>query len=210
MRTVLAVLAISLVPALAAAQPTKQAPAENPQAASATQIAVQEGIRRITSRDYDRAIEGLREASEAAANEADPHYYIGAALRAKGELEDALGSFRSALRLAQRGDDPLTQARCLQAVAETLERIALVPNQGQGGAFVRPNQLTEARAAWTEVLTFAQSHQDTISPAVPRARVEAIDRVLEQEEVYATVRRRIADREEELRNQQRGRQRGGR
>ena len=125
-------------------------------------------------------------------------YYLAAANRLAGNLEDALSGFRRAAELG--GEHPRWKGRALQGVAETLERME--------------GRLEEARTAWQEYVRFADSNATVTFPQMGRARVSAIDQVLEQENAYQRVRERIAERERENAresgggNRRRGRRRG--
>jgi hypothetical protein len=86
--------------------------------------------------------------------------------------------FRTASRLAS--SDARWQARSMQGVAETLERIE--------------GKRNEARTAWTEYVRFVDQNQGVGFPELGRARVQALDAMRELDETYADVRERIATR----------------
>jgi len=108
-------------------------------------------------------------------------FYLATANRMAGSLQEAITGFERAADNAE--DLPRWRARALQAVAETLERM--------------DGQLEPARQAWQAYVRFADSHQAVAFPQIGRARIQAIDVVIEQERAYVEVRQRIAEREAE-------------
>jgi len=191
MRTLASVLlAFLLVPSvvLAQAPPQGQAPAQQAEATPAPTTSpymtkVQNGLRLAVGRDFDGALASLREAVGLDSAKPEAHYYIGEVQRMRGNLDDALGSFRTAAQNAQSTQQPGWRARAMQAIAETLER--------------QPDKLADAREAWTAYARFADANREAASPEIARARIQAIDVVSEQEIAYVAVRERIAARERE-------------
>lgn len=194
MRRILPVVALALacVPAVAAAQPraTPRGGAAAGQAAqpaatrepSAYQQAVQNGVRLMLARDFDGAITALRQGVQAEPSNPEAFYFIAEAQRMKGDLTEAVEAFRTALRMAQQANHNRFQSRALQGIADTLERI--------------DGRMADAREAWTQYSTFADTHRDVAFPEIGRSRIEAIDAAAEQERLYVDVRQRIHDREE--------------
>lgn len=151
------------------------------------------GARLILVGDFDGAVAALSEAAQSEPLKPDAFYLVGVAQKLKGDLETAIQTFRTAARIARDSNDALHEARCLHAIADTYERMAI---SGSGssrprGTVLDMTHLNEARDAWSEVTSFAQAHTDIIKPLVSRARIQAIDQVIEQEQVYIEVRKRI-------------------
>lgn len=196
MRRALILILVLAVPVAAAAQPRRsggggggggaaqQPPAETPRPAASPYVQkVANGIRLLVARDFDGAIASLREAAGIEATNPIAHYYLGEAQRMKGELSEAIESFRTAARHAAQANEARWQARALQGVADTLERI--------------PDRITEARTAWQEYARFADTHRDVSFPEMARQRIQAIDTWTELELVTREVRNRIEARERE-------------
>ena len=144
---------------------------------------MREGLRLAAAGDLDGALASLRDAAQLDAAQPETHYYIGEIQRLRGELDQALESFQTAVRNAQRARQPAWQARGMQAIADTLER--------------QPDKLAEAREAWMTYARFADGNREMASPEIARARMQAIDVATEQEIAYVGVRERIAARERE-------------
>ena len=142
---------------------------------------VQAGIALLVVGDSGGATAAFRDAVGMDGNRPMAPYYLAAASRLSGNLEDALNGFRRAAELGQA--EPRWRGRALQGVAETLERM-----QGR---------LEDARTAWLEYVRFADANSVVTFPQLGRARVSAIDALLEQERAYVDVRERIAARERE-------------
>jgi tetratricopeptide (TPR) repeat protein len=103
--------------------------------------------------------------------------------RLVGDLEAAIESFRGCLRVAREAGDARWIGRALHGIASTLER--------------RPERIEEARSAWREYVLFADGAASVALPSLGRARITAIDQVIELERVSAEVRQRIVQRERE-------------
>ncbi len=165
-----------------ASQGSQGHPAHTAHAATPYTVKVENGIRLIMGHDFDGAIASLREALTLDSSKPDAYYYLGTAQRMKGANAEAVESFKTGTRMAAQANDVLFQARNLIGVADTLERM--------------DDKLDEARAAWQEVMQLANAHGDVVHPEVPRAHIQAIDRVTEQDQAYVAVRQRIAAREQ--------------
>jgi tetratricopeptide (TPR) repeat protein len=189
MKRALIVLSLSIASTAFAQQGQRVPPAAEPPAADAYSVRVQAGIQQLMSGDSRNAINTFREATAMNGGRPEAHYYIGAAQRLAGDLEDAIATFRQAASAAQSANQPRWQARALHGIASTLERLE--------------GRIEEARTAWQEYTRFADGHSQVSDTAVGRARVQAIDVMNEQEQVYVTVRQRIAEREEERRREER-------
>ena len=197
MRTVcLMITALSLTTAPALAQdPAQDAAQEAAQSAGGEETVArpgadaytqrtQAGIALLTGGDTHGAMGAFREAIEMDGARPMAAYYLAAAQRMSGNLDEALAGFRRAAELAQSADAARWQARALQGVADTLERME--------------GRIADARTAWEAYIAFADSHQTVAFPQMGRAHLAAIDRMLEQEGAYGDVRERIAAREREL------------
>ncbi|MDW8362960.1 MAG: hypothetical protein RMK74_11215 [Myxococcales bacterium] len=142
---------------------------------------VAQAIAASLARDWSRAAQLLREAVELEPSRPDAYGLLGAVHRQRDALQDAVESFRTCARMARQTTVESWEARCLHGIASTLERI--------------PERLEEARAAWNELVRFLDVRPEALVAAPhARARVSAIDTVLEQERVYVEVRQRIAER----------------
>ena len=210
----LAVSLLALPTAGAQSSDGESTTAEASTSASAYQTQLATGIRRSANRDYARAAEALRAAIEISGEVPDAHYYLASVLRQQGQHEAALTSFRTTAESAEAQGSALWQARGLQGVAETLERIATRPAEGAAaGAAIHAQALQNAIEAWEAVLAFANARSDTALMTLARSRTTSIHRVIEQDAAYAEIRERIQAREAELAEQRReeeSRRRGGR
>jgi len=188
LRTAL-VVALCLVPVTAFAQRggggghgANQAPATPPaHGQTPAQEALASGLAKLAAHDFDGAAAAFQQASASDPGNPAVLYYLGETARMKGTMQEAVENFRQAARLASSGADARWQARGLQGVAETLERIE--------------GRRDDARTAWNEYLHFAEGHSDVANADYARARIQAIDVVAEQDNAYADVRERIAQRE---------------
>jgi len=144
-------------------------------------VAIQRGHRAFQARDFDTALAAYREAAMATPPLPIAHYFIGAAQRAKGQLDEALESFRTVSRLAGESDAGL-KAKALMNIAMTLEA---------------KQDLAGARESWLEYKTWCTTHASIAGfPATADERVAAIDAIRQLDETYAAVRQRIAEREQ--------------
>lgn len=166
----------------------RPAPQERPGADEYTQR-VRAGIEQLMGGNGDQALATFREALAMTPARPEAQYYIGEASRMAGSFEDAVNAFRQAAALAQSANEPRWQARALHGVASTLERME--------------GRLEEARTAWQEYTRFADSHSTVSDPSIGRARIQAIDMMNEQEQVYVQVRQRIEERERERAREER-------
>jgi tetratricopeptide (TPR) repeat protein len=174
------VLAASLAaPALA------QAPARAPDERTRH---VRAAMERLSTGNAAGALEELRALTGADAEGPEARFYVATALRLSGDLEAAVAGFQQAAAAARAAGEPRWEARALEGIATTFERM--------------PGRLDAARAAWMEHVRFAEAHLDVADPQVGRARVQAIDIASEQETAYVEVRRRIAEREAERAREQ--------
>lgn len=100
--------------------------------------------------------------------------------RMNDDLPRALEGYRACTRAARSASEPRWIARGLHGIASTLERM--------------PDRQAEARAAWQDYVSFADGAAAVASPAVGRARMTAIDAIVELDRVSAEVRARAEAR----------------
>lgn len=170
-------LSLTTLPTFAAAQ---AAPSATPHGTPPYATACESGLRLLVARDFDGALAAFRQAVQITGSEPRAFYYMGETQRVRGELTDALEMFRTAARLASASTDAGMQARALQGIAETLERME--------------GKRNDARTAWTEYMHFTDQQQGVGFPDLARARIQALDTMRELDETYADVRERIATR----------------
>jgi tetratricopeptide (TPR) repeat protein len=150
---------------------------------------VRAGIDQLAGGDTNGALSTFREALAMNGARPEAQYYIGEASRVSGNLAQAVSAFQQAAALALSANEPRWQGRALHGVASTLERME--------------GRIEDARTAWQEYVRFADSHTNVSDPGVGRARIQAIDMMNEQEQVYVQVRQRIAEREQERAREER-------
>lgn len=140
--------------------------------------------------DRAGAIEALREAVQIDAARPEAVCTLAEAQRVGGDLAAALEGYQACVRVARASthhhEHQRWIARGLQGVAETFERM--------GAERQDIDRLGDARTAWQEYVRFADGATQVASPALGRARITAIDQVIELERVTAEVRARIAAR----------------
>jgi tetratricopeptide (TPR) repeat protein len=189
------VLLCSLASApVASAQEAEAEAADAPPSASPYILSVRNGIRLAMARDYDGALAALRGAIQENPSRPHAYYYAGEVHRMNNDLDGALRQFRQGAQIAEQAQDDMLWSRCLKAVAETIER--------------KEGALQQAREAWQQYARFADSHRTVANPEIARARIQAINQVIEQEAAYVAVRQRIAARERENAGGNRQRRRG--
>lgn len=149
---------------------------------------IQEGIVQIRAEALDAALAAFRAAKEAQPRLADAIYYEAVTLKLKGDDDGALEAFRRARIIANQSGSVQMEARALQGAAQLLER--------------RADSLDEARAAWIELGALLREHPSAGPEAVPAARVEAIDKLKKANANAVITKQRVADREEELRQEE--------
>jgi hypothetical protein len=131
--------------------------------------------------DREGAISAFREAVALAPSRPAAVCYLAEAQRVSGDHESALEGYRACVRIARAANDPRWIARGLHGVASTLESMT--------------TRLLEARVAWQEYVMFADGAAAHASSMLGRARITAIDQVIELERVMIDVRARISERE---------------
>ena len=142
---------------------------------------VQDAIRRAKNRDYEAAFETLRDAFRMEPSNPIAFYYAGEIDRLQTNLPQAMERFRTCVQFAGQSEEHRYHARCLQAMAETLERTE--------------GELEAAREAWQTYVEFADGHRNVSNPEIGRERINAIDAQMQQAGAYVEVRERIAERE---------------
>jgi tetratricopeptide (TPR) repeat protein len=166
---------------------------EQRQAANEYALRVRSGVEQLMGGDTERSIQTFREAIEMDGARPEAQYFIACAHRMSGRLEEAVTSFQQTAALAQSANQPRWRMRALHGIASTLERM--------------PGRVEDARTAWQEYSRFADANQTVADPQLGRARIQAIDMMNEQEQVYVQVRQRIAEREQERAREERERTR---
>lgn len=184
MRALLAITLSLLITSFSLAAHADEARAER----QAYMVKVQEGIAQVRAESLDQALATFREAKEAQPQLPDAIYYEAVALKLKGESDAALETFRRARVVAGQAGNPRMEARSLQGAAQLLEANA--------------ETLDEARTAWTELSALLREHPSAGVAAVPAARIEAIDKLAKANANAAITKQRIAEREEELRQEE--------
>lgn len=169
---------LSLGLSLAVAGP---ASAQDAPGADAYTQRVQQGIALLVSGDAGGSMSVFRQAIASDGNRPEAIFYLACANRMAGNLQDAVTGFERAADMAD--SQPRWRARALEGVAMTLERMH--------------GQLEQARAAWQAYVQFADTNAAIAHPQMGRARIQAIDVMVEQERAYVSVRERIAARERE-------------
>lgn len=183
MRRAVSTALFTLVALLAPALPVAAQAAQTGSAPASPEYLAALGRGLTASRAGDRggAIAAFRAAVQIAPSRPEAVCHLAEAQRASGDLAAALEGYQACARVARAASDARWTARGLHGIASTLERT--------------PERIDEARAAWQEYVRFADGAASVASPAVGRARITAIDQVIELERVTAEVRQRIAARE---------------
>lgn len=140
---------------------------------------VQRGIALLNLGDRGAARLAFEAAEQGRPDRAEAIYYQGVTHRLAAQRPDAVEDFRRAAAVAAQAA-PRWTARALHGVASTLERI--------------DGKLDEARTAWQALGRFARAHPEAIDPAIPDARVAAIDAFAAREVEAAATRERAAAR----------------
>jgi tetratricopeptide (TPR) repeat protein len=155
---------------------------EPPPVASEEYPLLQKGHAAYLIRDYDKAYGYYKEAGEKAPKNPEVHYYMGCVLKAKGENDDAIESFRTAYLMAT-GKDAIWKGPALVQVALVREAA---------------KQWQEAKKAWQDFVDYAAGKDLKVdATALAKKRIEAIDKMLEMEEKYAPVRKLIEEKKKE-------------
>ncbi len=181
--TCTALALLVLVPALAlAAEGGKKGkgkaaePEAPPPKAAEEMELIQKGHASLLIRDYGKALDTYKLAAEKAPKSPAIHYYIATALKLKGDLDQAVESYRTAY-LRATGEEEGWKGPSLVGVALACETGA---------------KWEDAKKAWQDYVSWAAGK--TPKPdltLVAKKRIEAIDAMLEMETLYAPVRELI-------------------
>lgn len=141
---------------------------------------VRSGLDAIGRGDRDAGLRSLREAVATDPSRPDAICYLAEAFRMNGDLTGAIDNFNMCLTVARAANDRPFTARAMHGVASTFERM---PDE----------HLNDAREAWLAYTRFCESN--SVGHAeIGRARVTAIDTVIELGRVSTEVAGRIAAR----------------
>jgi tetratricopeptide (TPR) repeat protein len=106
------------------------------------------------------------------------HYYLGCVLKARGEFDDAVESFRTAYLMAT-GKDEAWKSPALVQVAFTHEAAG---------------NWKEAKKAWKDYIDYAKGKSLVINAtSLAEERIEAIDKMMDLDKQYAPVRKLIEE-----------------
>jgi len=142
---------------------------------------VRSGLDALSRGDRDAGLRSLREAVATDPSRPDAVCYLAEAFRMSGDLTGALDNFSMCLTIARAANDRPFTARAMHGVASTFERM---PDE----------HLTDAREAWLAYTRFCESNTGVGHPEIGRARVTAIDTVIELGRVSTEVAGRIEAR----------------
>jgi tetratricopeptide (TPR) repeat protein len=139
------------------------------------------------SKDWDKAIEGYKDAISKDSKSPLGHYRLGEALLAAGKLDDADQSWQAALKAATERGEPVYRAKAMFVIADLRER------QGKWD---------EAAAAWKDYGSFvAENAKAKGYAATATERQKAIDTHKDVAVKAAKVKERIQQREKEQQEQ---------
>lgn len=156
-------------------QPTPTGEAADPYLSS-----VRAGLGQTVARDYAAAVAELSRATKLQPQRPEAYCGLGEAQRLLGEPVDALASYRSCARFAAATGNKQLKAAGL--VGE-----ALVAESDRG-------RRAEARDAWQRVLA---DTDNAAARTLATARVAAIEAVMQLDQRYEAVRKRIRERAEQ-------------
>lgn len=184
-RAAFALLIVLSVPAVALSAPSeKQDEKHDPEniiAISQYVETVAKGADHYKKGDHSAAIDSFKKAIPLAPKNPLAHLLLGEAYLAKNNLAEAEAAFLAAQETASSSDakGQLLRSHVLFAVADVYERQKKWP---------------EAKTAWQAYLDHASrlTPDSGAHPASGVARKAAVDKVIEREKLYATVRERIA------------------
>lgn len=159
---------------------------------------VQEGLRKLAAGDTTSAVAALEEARELSAEPELALYYLGAAQRRRGDFEHAIENFRRSERRAETKRDDRLRARCLIAIAWTIEELASHEAGATKGARPASNATLErVRDAWLEARRYVEGYGTEEEKRLTTARLSTIETMLARTRQSAEVAARIAERERE-------------
>jgi tetratricopeptide (TPR) repeat protein len=136
------------------------------------------GNAKFVAHDVPAATDLYRQAIQLAPKRPLPHYLLGEALAAAGNLAEAEAAFNDAEQTSD-DRDPDVRGKILFVLADVKER---------------QKKWEEAKTAWQAYGDYASKHADAGTTATtPAARIQAIDDSLKLDKAYEVVRQRIQD-----------------
>ncbi len=166
---------------------------------------VREGIEAFVRGDAQAAKAAFLEAVQMEIDRPEAYYYLGVAQRALGDLLGAAQAFRNALQRAEAKGDHATALRARVGLADVAER-SVRPVQMTPGdrPVVDAEGLDRVQTEWRNLRTAFEARQEDEWAKVAEARAQAAFQVVEQDQAYVEVRKRIAEREREKEQQHSG------
>jgi len=160
---------------------------------------VREGVEAYVREDRAAAREAFRQAIQMDSSRPEAYYYQGVTQRAEGDLPGAAQSFRAALQRAESSDKAMLALQARVGLADVAERSLKPPASPQGaeGVLVDQEGLDRVQSEWSNLQSAFQAREEEQWAMVAQTRGQAAFQVLEQDQVYVEVRRRIAEREKE-------------
>ncbi len=172
---------------------------------------VRAGVEAYVRGDRAAARAAFQEAIGMDASRAEAYYYQGVLLRAEGDLPGAAQHFREALQRAESAGAAMLALQARVGLADVAERSLRPPSppaEAQGTVVDREG-LDRVQTEWGNLRTAFQAREEAQWAMVAETRGQAAFQVLEQDQVYVEVRRRIAAREREKAEQEQGASRRG-
>ncbi len=173
---------------------------------------VREGIEAFVRGDAQAARATCLEAVQMEVDRPEAYYYLGVALRTLGDLPGATQAFRNALQRAEAKGDHAMALRARVGLADVAER-SVRPVQMDAGErpVVDTEGLDRVQTEWRNLRTAFEAREEEQWAQVAEARAQAAFQVVEQDQAYVEVRKRIAEREREKAEEERtSRRRGAR
>jgi hypothetical protein len=149
--------------------------------ASSYATQVRSGLDALSRGTRDAGMRSLREAIATDPSRPEAICYLAEAFRVAGDLTGALDNFNMCLNVARSANDHAFVARAMHGVASTFERM---PDE----------HLDDAREAWLAYARYCESNHGAGHAEIGRARVTAIDTVIELGRVSTEIAGRIAER----------------
>jgi tetratricopeptide (TPR) repeat protein len=134
-----------------------------------------QGNKKFEDKDVQGAIDAYRKAIALAPKNPLGHYFLGVALLAAGNAQEAEISFNQAVSVGE--SNPGVKARALFALADLKER---------------QKKWEEAKAAWQTYADYVTKHSDAGYAESGQTKMLAVDDMLKQDKAYDVVRERIA------------------
>ncbi len=159
----------------------KGAKEDPPPAAAEEMTWLQQGHASYIIRDYGKALDLYRKAGEKMPKSPVVHYFIGCALKAKGENEKAIESFRTSYLMATGKEEGMKGVALVQ--------VALL-SEAMG-------DLEEAKNAWQDYLEFYSGKGTGPDlTALASKRIEAIYKVIKLKKQYEPVKKLIVEQKD--------------